>query len=444
MTQPLQACLEKLEQVEFLKRYGRVEEVIGMTVKVRGPRMSIGQICWIEQGDHQDHLMAEVIGFQGETSLLAPYGDLNGVAPDGRVYMGGTSLKIPVGRSVLGRVLDGLGRPLDDRGPIEAEHWLNLQAQPPNALQRPIITQVLPTGVKVIDAFLTAGIGQRLGIFAGSGVGKSTLMGMLARGASADINVIGLIGERGREVAEFLHRILGPEGLHKSVVIVATSDQPALLRLKAALLATSVAEYFRDQGKQVLLLLDSVTRIAMAQREIGLAAGEPPTARGYTPSVFSLLPRLLERTGSTTQGSITAFYTVLVDGDDMNEPIADAVRGILDGHIVLSRRLAHENQFPAIDVLASVSRLQPQLINLQQRRLADELREDLAVYRQAEDLIQVGAYQQGSDPRVDRAMRRYTSVIEFMRQDMHETVGWEDTWTSMESLVSQTAGAKAG
>lgn len=423
------------DRARLFRRYGKVEEVVGLTVKVAGPRMSIGQLCQIELSNGRC-IAAEVIGFHGNLSVLAPYEDLEGTAPGHRVFIDRDQLRVPVGAELLGRVLDGLGRPLDDDGDLRAELWQPLQAQPVNALQRPMITTPLTTGVRTIDAFLTAGIGQRLGIFAGSGVGKSTLLGMLARGASADVNVIGLIGERGREVGEFLHHVLGPEGRKKSVIVVATSDQPALLRLKAALYATTIAEHFRDRGNNVLLMLDSVTRVAMAQREIGLAAGELPTARGYTPSVFSLLPRLLERSGNTPQGSITAFYTVLVDGDDMNEPVADAVRGILDGHIVLSRTLAERGQFPAIDVLASVSRLQPQIATPEHRKMADELRHDLATYRQAEDLIQVGAYQAGSDAQIERALRRIEKINLFLRQDMHELVSWDEMMAELRALTA--------
>ncbi|HYH02617.1 MAG TPA: FliI/YscN family ATPase, partial [Bacillota bacterium] len=354
-------------------------------------------------------------------------GDMTGISPGSEIVATGEKLQVEVGPGLLGRVLDGLGNPLDDRGPLLSGNFSPLSAPPPNPLTRRRIETPLALGVKVIDGLLTCGRGQRVGIFAGSGVGKSTLLGMIARNTEADINVIGLIGERGREVRDFLERDLGPEGLARSVVIVATSDQPALVRMKGAMVATAVAEYFRDQGHDVMLMMDSVTRFAIAQREVGLAVGEPPTTRGFTPSVFAMLPRLLERSGTAESGSITGLYTVLVEGDDMNEPIADAVRGILDGHIVLSRQLAHLNHYPAIDVLASVSRLMSELAVPAHRQAAGILRSLLATYRDNQDLINIGAYAPGSNAQIDAAIRQIDNINRFLRQSTDENISYADT-----------------
>jgi flagellum-specific ATP synthase len=356
-----------------------------------------------------------------------PLGERSGIELGSEVIALGKEMKIKVGEDLLGRVLDALGRPMDGKGPIEGETEYPLDREPPPPLDRKPIREVLPLGIKAIDGVLTCGKGQRVGIFAGSGVGKSTLLGMIARYAQSDVNVIALVGERGREVKEFIEKDLGEEGLRRSCLVVATSDKAPLLRIKAAFCATAIAEYFRDKGKDVLFLMDSVTRLAMAQRELGLAVGEPPTTRGYTPSVFTLLPRLMERTGNSQQGSITALYTVLVEGDDMNEPIADAVRAILDGHIVLSRNLSFEGHYPSIDVLQSVSRLMPDITDKRQQHMAQKLREVLATYREAEDLINIGAYERGSNPRIDYALAMIDRVREFLRQEIEESFSWEET-----------------
>jgi len=401
------------------RRGGRVIELIGLVIEARGPQVGVGARCDIERADGS-LIAAEVVGFREGRTLLMPLGDPAGIAPGQMVIPRAQALSVPVGGALLGRVLDGLGRPLDDGPPLIGCTPAAIQQAPPDALQRPAIDQQLDLGVRALDALIPCGRGQRLGIFAGSGVGKSTMLGMMARHAEADVNVIALVGERGREVREFLDRDLGPEGLARSVVIVATSDQPALVRIKAALVATTIAEWFRDQGSQVLLMMDSVTRLAMAQREVGLAIGEPPATRGYTPSVFALLPRLLERAGASRDGTITGLYTVLVEGDDMNEPVADTVRGILDGHIVLSRELAHRHHYPAIDILQSVSRLAPQLLGPAELQAGARLRELLSAYARAEDLIDIGAYVPGSDPVVDEARARMGQITRFLQQGVND------------------------
>jgi type III secretion system ATPase, FliI/YscN (EC 3.6.3.15) len=380
--------------------------------------------------------MAEVVGFRDKNVLLMPIGDMSGIGPGSTVTVCHRDLEVAVGESLLGRVLDGLGNPIDGKGPVVPECYYPVSNQPPNPMTRPRIRQVLPLGVKCIDGLLTVGKGQRMGIFAGSGVGKSTLIGMIARNTKADINVIALIGERGREVREFLEKDLGEEGLKRSVVVVATSDQPALIRLKGAMVATAIAEYFRDKGRDVLLLMDSLTRFSMAQREIGLAIGEPPVSRGYTPSVFSILPKLLERAGTSEKGSITGLYSVLVDGDDMNEPITDTVRGILDGHIALSRQLAHRNHYPAIDVLGSISRVMNDIVDEEHLKYAMELRQALAVYRDAEDLINVGAYVRGSNPAIDKAISLHDSINEFLTQGINERYSFRDTIEKLKEAVT--------
>ncbi|WP_264844712.1 flagellar protein export ATPase FliI [Caldinitratiruptor microaerophilus] len=440
----MREALRRVAEADPLPLVGRVDGVTGLVIQSRGPRASVGELCRISPpGAPGQGLWAEVVGFRDRHTLLMPLGEAGGIAPGWEVRPAGRPLTVPVGPALLGRVLDGLGRPLDGRGPVEAETEYPLAAAPPGPLQRRRITEPLPVGVRAIDGLLTVGRGQRIGIFAGSGVGKSTLLAMMARGTAADVNVIALVGERGREVREFLEADLGPEGLARSVVVVATSDRPALVRLKGAFLATAIAEYFRDRGLDVLLLMDSVTRLAMAQREIGLAAGEPPTSRGYTPSVFSLLPRLLERAGTGPRGSITGFYTVLVDGDDMTEPIADAVRGILDGHIVLSRRLASLNHYPAIDVLASVSRVMPRVATPEHQEAAARFRSALATYREAEDLIQIGAYQPGSSERVDRAIALLPRMEAYLQQRADERSGFDEAVGALRALF-EDAGAPAG
>jgi flagellum-specific ATP synthase len=416
---------------------GKVDQVVGLTVRVKSLYAFVGEICKILLPAGGE-ITAEVVGFQGDCVILMPLGDLDGIMTGCPVVPTGKALSVKVSNEMLGQVLDGLGNPLSETAPVRHfEHEVQLYRSPPNPLTRPPIKDIMHTGVRAIDAFLTCGQGQRMGVFAGSGVGKSTLLGMISRYSDAEINVIALIGERGREVKAFLDKDLGPEGLKKSVVICATSDQPPLVRLKGAFLATAVAEYFRDQGKKVMLMMDSVTRFAMAQREVSLAAGEAPATKGYTPSVFALLPKLLERSGTAPSGSITAFYTVLVEGDDMNEPIADAVRGILDGHIVLSRELAAQSHYPAIDIPQSVSRLFNDLMEKNQVRQISSLRHLMGAYRESEDLIQIGAYKAGSSPIVDRAIALKPSLDAFLRQEIDEISSFEETRTRIESL-SQT------
>jgi flagellum-specific ATP synthase len=417
-----------------MKFNGKVSQVIGVVVESRGPAAHLGEICEIHYKRNEPPILAEVVGFREGTVLLMSLGAMEEIAAGSDVVATGSSLKVRVGDSLLGRVLDGLGRPIDGLGPIECEEELLVSRTPPHPLQRQRIHEPLAFGIRAIDGALTCGKGQRIGIFAGSGVGKSTLLGMIARNTEADVNVIALIGERGREVRDFLEKDLGTEGLARSVVVVATSDQVAISRLRGAMLATSIAEYFRDKGLDVVLMMDSITRVAWAQREIGLAVGEPPTTRGYTPSVFAMLPRLLERSGTAESGSITGLYAVLVEGDDMNEPVADAVRSILDGHIVLSRDLAHRNHYPAIDVLASVSRLMPDVTASEHRAAAGVLRDVLATYRSAEDLINIGAYADGSNAKIDHAKAHMEAVNAFLKQGVAEPAPFADSVASLEGL----------
>jgi flagellum-specific ATP synthase len=402
------------------RRTGRVVDLIGLIVEATGLEAEVGEVCTIETGRGRNSVPAEVVGFRAGRTLLMALGEAVGIGPGARVTASGQPLKVDVSDALLGRALDGLGRPLDGKGPIPNTQWRPAEAAPPDPLSRPRIEDRVSLGVRALDAMVPCGRGQRLGIFAGSGVGKSSLLGMIARSTSEEINVICLVGERGREVLEFMQRDLGEEGLARSVVVCATSDQPALVRLKAAFTATAIAEYFRDQGRNVMLMMDSVTRFAMAQREVGLAIGEPPATRGYTPSVFAMLPKLLERSGTSPSGSITALYTVLVDGDDMNEPIADAVRGILDGHIVLSRHLAHAGHYPAIDVLASVSRLVGEIVTPEARAAGNEVRKLMATYKEKSDLISIGAYQPGSDPQIDAAIAARHPIDAFLKQGTTE------------------------
>lgn len=415
-----QTIHRRIGGIDSLPLLGRVTGVIGLTIQSRGPKPAIGELCRLSPGTGNGGLWAEAVGFRDRQVLLMPLGDLDGIGPGWEVRGTGGPLPVAVGSGLLGRVLNGLGRPLDGLGPLEVETQYPASKAPPSPLERTRITEPLSVGVKAIDGLVTCGKGQRMGIFAGSGIGKSTLLGMIARNTNADCSVIALVGERGREVKDFIERDLGSEGLKRSVVVAATSDQPPLIRLKGAMVATAIAEYFRDQGKDVLLMMDSVTRLAMAQREVGLAIGEPPATRGYTPSVFSLLPRLLERSGTSSRGSITGFYTVLVDGDDMNEPITDAVRGILDGHIVLSRRLASQNHYPAIDVLGSISRVMVSIASDEHQSAAGRLRSTLAAYREAEDLINIGAYQPGNNPAIDLALAKMDEINRFLRQGIEE------------------------
>lgn len=415
---------QRVRQASLLRQIGVVTKVVGLTLEVKGFKPFVGEVCMVDVPGNQP-VVAEVVGFREDVVLLMPYGELTGVCPGCRVEPRRRAFTVRVGEHLLGRILNGLGEPIDGR-PLPRGIPMPVNNRPPSPLARRRIDRVFATGVRAIDGFITCGRGQRLGIFAGSGVGKSVLLGMIARFGSADVNVIALVGERGREVLEFIDKDLGPEGLQKSVVVVATSDEPALLRLRAAFVATTIAEYFRDTGRNVLLLMDSVTRFALAQREVGLAVGEPPTTRGYPPSVFALLPRLLERAGNSESGSITGFYTVLVEGDDMNEPVADAVRSIVDGHIVLKRELAVANHYPAIDVLASVSRLMPSVVTPEHRQAAGRQRELMAAYRQAEDLINIGAYVAGSNPTIDRAIAVHDQINGFLRQGPDEYTAYEE------------------
>ncbi len=410
---------------DFTEHYGKVSKVVGLTIESVGPPCNLNDLCRIVSKDGSVQAMAEVVGFKDNKVLLMPFDSVDGIGLGAVVKNTGEVLKVPVGEQLLGKVLDGIGRPMDGV-PFETTDAYPIDAVPPDPLKRKLIDEVLPLGVKAVDGLLTLGKGQRIGIFAGSGVGKSTLLGMFARNTRADINVIALIGERGREVREFIERDLGEEGMKRSVVVVATSDKPALLRNKAAKTATAIAEYFRDQGKDVLLMMDSMTRFSMAQREIGLASGEPPVTRGYPPSVYSEMPKLLERAGNTYEGSITGLYTVLVDGDDFNEPITDTARGILDGHVVLSRRLAQKNHYPAIDVLASISRCMSAVAEKNHKSKAGMLKNVLATYNDAEDLINIGAYRPGSNKDIDYAITKIDKVNEFLMQDVDTKYLFED------------------
>ena len=421
-------AIEQTRHVRLVENRGRVVKLIGLVIESEGPMAAMGEVCRIESARHDGSTLAEVVGFRDHHVLLMPLGEMHGIHTGSEVVALGEPLKGPVGPGLMGRVISGLGEPLDDLGPIIAEHSTSLQLAPPHPLKRQRIRQPFKTSIKAIDTFIPCGRGQRLGIFAGSGVGKSTLLGMMASRAEADVNVIALIGERGREVREFLEKDLDEAGRRKSVVIVATSNEPALTRLKGAFVAMAIAEYFRDTGRNVLLLMDSVTRFAMAQREIGLAVGEPPATRGYTPSVFSLLPQLLERAGTGEQGSITGLFTVLVEADDMNDPIGDAVRSILDGHIVLTRELATQNHYPAIDVLQSVSRLVRDLQTPEQLELSGEAREAMAIYRRNQDLINIGAYPLGSNAAIDHAIKLHEPIKKFLIQSVSQGVPSDESW----------------
>ncbi len=424
--------LDDLYGSDLLRTNGKVRQVIGTVIESNGPPMSIGESAQIVYKRSLEPVLAEAVGFRDSKVLLMPLGDIGGIAAGSDVIALGRPLQIGLTSGLLGRVLDGLGRPIDGRGRIVDATPAEITGNPPNALLRRRVNEPLGIGVRAIDGLLSCGKGQRVGIFSGSGVGKSTILGMIARNTSADVNVIALVGERGKEVRDFIERDLGEAGLKRSVVVVATSDQPALVRIKAAYVATRIAEFFRDAGLDVMLMMDSVTRFAMAQREVGLAIGEPTTTRGYTPSVFALLPKLLERAGTSETGTITALYTVLVDGDDLNEPVADAVRSILDGHIVLSRKLAAGNQYPAVDVLASVSRVMPDVVSERHFKAASKVRDLMATYREAEDLINIGAYVAGSNPRVDLAIARHEAIRTFLRQGIYE----ESTFAQAESAIT--------
>ncbi len=423
-----------IERINPIRLDGRVARVIGLIIESIGPQASLGELCKIHRRNAPEPVLAEVVGFRDNFVLLMPFGDLEGVNPGAVVRATGSILRVPAGEQLLGRVLNGLGQPIDDLGPITMEASQPISAKSPHPLKRQRITEQILTGITAIDLFASCGKGQRLGIFAGSGVGKSVMLGMIAKYSNATINVIGLIGERGREVREFIENDLGPEGLKRSVVVAVTSDEPALMKLKGAMAATAIAEYFRDQGHDVMLMLDSVTRVAMAQREIGLAVGEPPATKGYTPSVFAFLPKLLERAGAGEKGSITGLYTILVEGDDFNEPISDTVRSILDGHVTLSRRLAQRKQYPAVDVLDSVSRVMVQIVPPEHNDVSGDARKLMAIYKENEDLINIGAYSRGSSPEIDTAIARTPQLNELLQQDLNE--GRRDFSADLEKLKS--------
>jgi flagellum-specific ATP synthase len=419
----------------YYDKLGKVTKIVGLTIESVGPDAKLNDLCIIHSADGTQNLYAEVVGFKDSRVLLMPFDNVGGIGPGCIVENTDQPLQVKVGDEILGHTLDGLGNPTDcDHLDLINEY--SVEAQPPDPMDRVIISEVLPLGVKAVDGLITVGKGQRIGIFAGSGVGKSTLLGMFARNTKADINVIALIGERGREVREFIERDLGPEGMKRSVLVVATSDKPALIRNKAAKTATAIAEYFRDQGKDVLLMMDSLTRFSMAQREIGLASGEPPVTRGYPPSVYSEMPKLLERAGMSDKGSITGLYTVLVDGDDFNEPITDTARSILDGHIMLSRKLGHKNHYPAIDVLQSISRCMGQIATKEHKKMAGRLKNVLATYNEAEDLINIGAYKKGSNKNIDYAISKIDAVNNFLTQGIDEKFGFDEELNMLNSIFT--------
>lgn len=422
-----------LENKNFIKYKGRVKKVVGLTIESSGPEVNVGDLCKINTS--KGFINSEVVGFNKEDLILMPLDDMTGIGIGNQVESTKEVIRVSVADSLLGRILDGLGNPIDDKPPINSKEYYPVYQDSPNPLDRSDIDEILPLGVKSIDGLMTVGKGQRIGIFAGSGVGKSTLIGMIARNTQADVNVVALIGERGREVKDFIRKDLGEEGLKNSVIIAATSDQPALARLKAAFTATAIAEYFRDQGKDVLLMMDSLTRFAMAQREIGLAVGEPPVSRGYTPSVFGIMPKLLERSGNTNKGSITGIYTVLVDGDDMNEPITDAARGILDGHILLSRSLANKGHYPAVDVLGSISRVMNDIVSDEHKKISVKFREALATYRESENLINIGAYVKGSNKKIDYSMKCIDNINDFLTQEVEENFVYEETLDRLRKVL---------
>lgn len=435
LTSKFDVYMDRIGMLDPVRPDGKVSQVVGLVIEASLPGGTLGELCEIYTQIGKV-IRAEIVGFRGDKVLLMPLDDLVGIAPGSRVRLSPRPLMIPVGSQLKGRIIDGLGNPLDDRGPIRSEVLQPVFNQPPSPLKRQRITTPLVSGIRSLDGLLTLGKGQRVGIFSGSGVGKSVLLGMLARYSNAQVNVIALIGERGREVREFIERDLGPEGLKRSVLIIATSDQAAMVRVKGTLIAIAIAEYFRDEGQDVMLLMDSLTRVAMAQREIGLAVGEPPTTKGYTPSVFALLPKILERTGTGMVGSISGIFTVLVEGDDLDEPISDAARAILDGHIVLSRKLAQKGHYPAVDVLESVSRLRNDIISEDQKKAGDTILELLAQYQEAEDLINIGAYVKGTNSKVDLAIENMDNIRSFLKQDMNETSSYEETIQKLKQLVA--------
>lgn len=433
----LEKVFSEIDQANPYKHFGKIQRVVGIMIESAGPEANVGEVCYIHsKSNKKEPVLAEVVGFNNDKLILMPYSEVMEIGPGCLVEATGRALSIQVGKGLIGSVVDSLGIPLDKSPLPKGLSSYVTEQGPPNPLSRPPITEPIQVGVKAIDAMLTVGKGQRIGIFAGSGVGKSTLLGMIARNSEADINIIALIGERGREVREFIENDLGTEGLKKSIVIVATSDQPALMRIKGAYTATAISEYFRDLGYKVNLMMDSVTRFAMAQREVGLAAGEPPTTKGYTPSVFATLPKLLERAGTNEQGSITGFYTVLVDGDDMNEPIADTVRGILDGHFVMDRKLAEQGQYPAINVLKSISRVMKQVADSEHQDISQQLRSLMATYEQNRELIQIGAYKRGTDPEIDQAITYHSAIQDFLKQGVNESHTFNQSITEMEELLN--------
>ncbi|MGC8765114.1 MAG: flagellar protein export ATPase FliI [Brevinematia bacterium] len=437
-TDVFEKYIRSLERAVPIKTIGRVSDIVGISIESIGPFASVGDVCFIEtKEDGLSSIKGEVVGFKNKKTLIMPLGEVKGISPGLKVVNLGRKLEIPVGNELLGRIITGDGTPIDGKGPLLCKDFYPVDRKPPDAYNRKRITEPIATGIKAIDAVLTVGKGQRMGIFSGSGVGKSTLLGMIARNTNADVNVIALIGERGREVRDFIEKDLGEEGLKNSVVVVVTSNEPPLLRIRGAYVATTIAEYFRDQGLDVMFLMDSITRFAMAQRELGLAIGEPPATKGYPPSVFSTLPRLLERTGTSDKGTITAFYTVLVEGDDVSEPISDAVRGILDGHLLLSRPLAHKNHYPAIDVLQSISRLMVEIVDDSHQQAANKLREVLASYTEAEDLINIGAYVRGSNPRIDYAISKIEQVNNFLKQGIYEKSDFNTSVSTLKSIFEE-------
>ena len=431
---------DALLERSLVKHLGKVTKVVGLTIESIGPEAKLNDLCIIKSNSGAGTVKAEVVGFRDDRVLLMPYDNVEGVGLGSWVENTGAPLQVSVSEELLGKTLDGVGDPMNALQLSEDSRKYSVQASPPDPLSRMLIDEVLPLGVKAVDGLITVGKGQRIGIFAGSGVGKSTLMGMFARNTKADINIIALIGERGREVREFIERDLGEEGMRRSVVVVATSDRPALIRNKAAKTATAIAEYFRDQGKDVLLMMDSLTRFSMAQREIGLASGEPPVSRGYPPSVYAEMPKLLERAGNSSRGSITGLYTVLVDADDFNEPITDTARGILDGHIVLSRAMAQKNHYPAIDILASISRVMSSITESDHKQVAGQLKNVLATYREAEDLINIGAYKEGSNRSIDFAIEKIDLVNEFLRQSTEEKFTFEESVSIIKDIFSEEEG----
>ncbi len=432
-----QDAISRIEKAETISHTGKIENIVGMSIEASGSRAAIGDICRIYSGESGGQVPAEVVGFKNDHILLMPYANMSGISAGNFVRNTGKRLTLKVGNFLKGRIINALGQPIDGKEPFQGGHNHCIDSSYINPLSRPPIRQRMEFGIKAIDSTLTIGKGQRMGIFAGSGVGKSTLMGMIARNVKADINVIALVGERGREVLEFVQKDLGEEGMRRSILVVATSDQPAMLRMKCPTVATGIAEYFRDQGMDVLLMMDSLTRFAMAQREIGLSVGEPPVARGYTPSIYAELPKLLERSGNFEKGSITGVYTVLVEGDDTNEPIADTVRGILDGHIVLTRRLANSNHFPAIDVSASISRLMNELATPEHKALSSKLRDILGIYEKNADLVAIGAYKEGTNPKLDFALSKIDEINFFLQQEINDTFSFEKSLELLGEILQE-------